>query len=197
MKLDKFIDPMPEQKGIPEKNVTPEEKDAVTLSLVEAEDIAPTQEKKPNRIKQVASHIFNTLDSEEQTDKKPRRKRSNFFVKNVALIIGILFFIINLLVPEKYKESFFINEKEYSLLPTNDQLESMVVPLLRIADRHTSIATVNPDVMDIIASSQSVAAYGMELRATILLKKHIEQQEKEKAEQERLTEWRNKQLGSY
>lgn len=177
------------------ENITIEPKeDSISLKFEEASDIAPKPEK-PSRVKKLLSNVLVTTDEQEQAEKKTRRKVSRFFTKNIMLVVGALAFLINLLVPEEYKQVFYVNEQSYSYLPSDEQLKNIVEPLARIADRHTSIADISPDVMDLIASGQAAMVYGMELRATMLLKSHLDKLEKEKAQQNKMQEMRNNYNG--
>ena len=181
--------PLPNQ----ELAETPGE-ESVALNFVEADDtVAP--EKEPSKLKMVFSNVFLTTEEEEKNEKKPRRKKSTFFVKNTPLVCGGLLVVINMLVPEEYKEVFFVQEKAYQLTPTQEQLMDMLTPLARIADRHTHLADINPDVLDAIASGQAVVAYGMELRATLILKAHLERQAKEAEKMQNVEVWRNRLNG--
>lgn len=168
-----------------------EQEESVALNFVEADDTLPP-EKEPSRLKKAFSNVFLTTEEEEKNEKKPRRKKSTFFVKNTPLVCGGMLFLIQWLVPEEYKEVFFVQEKAYQLTPTQEQLMDMLTPLARIADRHTHLADINPDVLDAIASGQAVVAYGMELRATLILKAHLERQAKEAHKMQNVEVWRER-----
>src|SRR5579883_1258300 len=90
---------------------TPEDtkEETVSLKFEEATDIAPKAEK-PSRVKKLLSNVIITHDEQEQAEKKTRRKVSRFFQKNIMFVVGGLVFLINLLVPEEYKEVFYVNE---------------------------------------------------------------------------------------
>lgn len=164
--------------------------ETVSLTIAEATDVVEPE--KPSRLKRAIKNVFTT---DEEEDKKPRRKRSTFFVKHTPLVIGGMLFCIHLLCPEEYKEVFFVNEKQYQYLPTEEQLSEILTPIARIADRHTHIADINPDVLDIIASGQACVAYGMELRATLILKAHIDKKAREEEKARQTEVWRNRLNG--
>lgn len=164
--------------------------DTISLSFVEAEDALEPE--KPNKLKKAFTSVFTTTEEEE---KKPRKKKSTFFVKHTYLVVGGLLFCIHLLVPEEYKAVFYVNEQSYQYLPTEEQLSEILTPLARIADRHTQIADINPDILDVLACAQASAAYGMELRATIILKAHIDKKAKEEARMKDQEIWRNRVNG--
>lgn len=170
-----------------------QEENTVSLKFEEATDVVEPE--KPGKLKAAFKNVFTTTDEEEANAKKPRRKKSTFFVKHVELVCGGMLFCIHLLVPENYKETFYINETAYQYLPTEKQLSEMLTPLARIADRHTHIADINPDILDVLACGQACAAYGMELRATLILKAHIDKQQKEQAKHEQNEIWRNRLNG--
>lgn len=177
------IDPTPEQ----------EVEETVSLQFVEADDVAPPE--KPRKLKKAFESVFLTTDEEEAQAKKPKRKKSTFFVKNVEIVVGGMLFCIHLLVPDEYKEVFYVNEKPYQYLPTDKQLSDILTPIARIADRHTHIADVNPDILDILACIQASAAYGMELRATLILKAYIDKQQKQEQKKNDMELWRNRLNG--
>jgi len=152
------------------------EQETVSLQFVEADDTIPPE--KPSRLKKAFTQVFTTTDEEDKPTKKTRKK-STFFVKNTELVVGGMLFCIHLLVPDEYKEIFYVNEQPYQYLPTEKQLSDILTPIARIADRHTHIADINPDVLDVLACGQSCAAYGMELRATIILKAYIDKKAKQ------------------
>jgi hypothetical protein len=163
----------PEQKPKETNNL----EESVNINFVEADDTAPPE--KPRRFKKVFSNVF--LSEDENEKKAARKKKSTFFVKNVPLITGGLLFCIHLLTPDEYSEVFYVNEKPYQYLPTDTQVNDVLVPIARIADRHTNITEINPDLLDILASGQAIVAYGMELRATMLLKRFLDEKERKEA----------------
>lgn len=169
------------------KEAAPEE--TVNLAFVEADDVPPGE--KPSRLKKAFKNVFLTEDANES--KPARKKKSTFFVKNSPLAVGGLLFCIHLLTPDEYKEAFVINDRAYSFVPTQEQMSEIIVPLARIADRHTNITEINPDLLDILASGQACAAYGLELRATIMLKRFLDEKDrKEKqAKQVLVPNWRD------
>lgn len=169
--------------------------EALNISFDEPTDISEPG-KKPSRIKKAFSQVFLTTEDEEKNEKSTkRRKKSSFFTKHIDIIIGGSLFVINLLVPEEYKEVFYINEQAYSLLPTNEHMNGILLPLARIADRHTHIADIHPDVTDALASMQACFAYGMEMRANLMLKRHIEKQKELEKRQAENEVWRNRLNG--
>lgn len=167
-----------------------QEQETVSLKFEEAEDVVEPE--KPSRVKAAFKQVFTTTDEEEANAKKPRKKKSTFFVKNVELVVGGMLFCIHLLVPENYKETFYVNETAYQYLPTEKQLSEIITPLARIADRHTHIADINPDILDVLACGQACAVYGMELRATIILKAHIDKKAKQEEKVQNNEMWRNR-----
>lgn len=190
------------RKKIEQSSLTPDQEnindqpgdDTVSLQFVEADDTVEP-EKPPSKLKKAFTSVFTTTDEEEANAKKPRKRKSTFFVKHVALVCGGMLFVIHLLVPEEYKNVFYVQDKAYTLLPTEEQMADMLTPLARIADRHTHIADVNPDLVDILASIQASAAYGMELRATLILKAHIDKKAKETENFKQQEVWRNRLNG--
>lgn len=167
-------------------NQDQDQEQAITLDFVEPDDTIQKVEKS-SRVKKMIDRVFVSTEEEEKQEKQASRraKKSRFFVKHVYLVVGLLLFMINLLTPEEYKTSFTINEKDYSFLPSQEQLEEIVSPLARIADRHTKIADVNPDVTDVLISCNAVVAYGLELRMAIMLKHHLDKQQAEEEKKKR------------
>ena len=166
---------------IDEKELKPE---AVVLNL-EASDVTPEKEKKS--FKKLASKIFTTDAVKEEIEAKPSgrgrpKKSSKFFQSKSALFVAGAVSLVAL-VPGVDK-TFEVNGEIKSFAPTPEQMSAVLDPLLRIADRHTSISEVNPDVADVMDSLLAVVAYGFELRANMLLYKFVLEQEKVRDEQQ-------------
>jgi hypothetical protein len=159
-----------------------EEDTGVSLNLVEATD--SVEPPKKSKLKDSIKSLFVT---EEETEKPVRRKKkSTFFVKHIYLFTGTLIFLCNVIWPEEWKESFFVEDKEYSLAPNQEHINAIIEPLARIADRHTHIADVNPDVTDIFTSITAMVAYGLEIRSILSLKRYYENEEKKKQEKQEM-----------
>lgn len=173
-------------------NDKPEEtgEETVSLSFVEATDTVEPE--KPSKLKKAFTSVFTTTEDEEKDAKKTRKRKSTFFVKHTELVVGGMLFCIHLLVPDDYKEVFYINDKPYQYLPTEEQLSEIITPLARIADRHTHIADINPDLVDVLACIQASTMYGMELRATMILKAHIDKKVKDDQNAQQQEVWRNR-----
>lgn len=169
---------MPVKPDQTERLIMPEDSpETITLSFVEADDAIEPE--KPSKLKAAFKQVFTTTEEEERAEKKPRKRQSRFFVKHTPLVCGGLLVLIHWLAPEEYRENFYVNDTAYSLLPSQEHLQNILTPIARIADRHTHIADINPDMADILASLQASAAYGMELRAALLLKHHLEKKQKQ------------------
>ena len=193
----KRIDQIDEQPGReqPGTDQQPVEDDSTTVSLTIAAPDDVSEAEQPSRLKRAFQNVFTTTDEEERNEKKPRRKKSTFFVKHTYLIVGGLMFVIHYLVPDEYKEVFYVNERQYTLLPTETHITDILTPLARIADRHTHIADINPDVLDVLASAQACVACGMEIRASLILKAHIEKKQREEEKLAQQEVWRNRLNG--
>ena len=70
--------------------------------------------------------------------------------------------------------SGMIDEKYTSIVPTIEQSNAIITPLLRIIDRHTKITEVHPDVTDMLMFFAALTAYAFEARATYILLKEKE-----------------------
>lgn len=72
---------------------------------------------------------------------------------------------------------FIINEQSYSVLPTKEHASNILLPLLRIADRHSKIMAVNPDVADLGDCVTAIIIYSFEMRANLQLLKMVREQD--------------------
>jgi len=155
---------------------TDSEDDTVSLQIDPASDVVP-----PERRSRLKAAIKTAFTTEEQADKEKKKRASKFFQKNVGLLTGGVIFCIHLCVPDEYKELFYINDRPYTLLPTDQHVTDILTPIARIADRHTNITDVNPDLLDLIACGQACFACGMEVRANMILKRYMDAQETKEA----------------
>lgn len=157
-----------------------QEKEGVSLKFVEANDIAEKAPPKVSKLKEVVKNAFLTEEDEEKQSK--RKKTSRFFQKHCYLLVGLVVFLGSVLMPEA-QEVFYVDDTAYQLFPTDKHLEAIFMPLARIADRHSKVSDINPDLSDVLTSITACIAYGMELKSVLVLKKHLD---REKAHQEKL-----------
>jgi hypothetical protein len=177
----KAQEPIKVERGVPlprtdEIDLAPLDKadeDGVELTIEMDSESTSTQKKTPLEIaKELASKMFNVADEPKTstTGKKPTSRKSpasKFFQKKASLIASGLIWLLIFLVP-KLSEKFEVNGENHQLAPTQQQSEEIVLPLLRILDRHIVIGEINPDVADVSESLMAIIAYGFEVKANLM-----------------------------
>lgn len=183
------------RKSIQAEDQTLEQaEESLSLTFEEATDVVAPE--KPSRLKSAFKQVFTTTDDDEKPAKSRRKKKSVFWQETATpLVIGGLLWTIHLLVPDEYKEVFYVGETAYQFMPTEKHLQEIITPLARIADRHSPDVAINPDLLDLIACGQASFAYGMELRATMILKAHIDKKAREEKKADINEVWRNRLNG--
>lgn len=170
-----------------------QEQEGITLSIETPDDIGPQQKQSALDIaKGLVRGLVHSSDTEEeaaQAAPRSTRKRgrgkgsvaSKFFQKKSALICSGVIWLIVTLAPSS-GEPFEINGDIHRLAPSDKQTEDMILPLLRIMDRHFAIGELSPDVSDIGDSISACIAYGFELKATMMMLDALKEHERKQNE---------------
>ena len=174
-----------EQKELEnEQKPTPYSEDYGTFSLKieEADDVVPPARKTlKDRAKAFAAKLTGEIEETEATVSKPKRARKGqFWQQKSPLFVGAGLALLSWALPGM-TEAFEVDGEVKTLAPTKQQATDIILPLLRIVDRHTNVNGVHPDVADAIESAIALTTYGFEARANLLLLKMIKEQEYAKA----------------
>lgn len=162
------------------------EQDAVQITFETADDV-PDKEKKSlkEEAKDFVKGLFDTSDTPAPKNKGGRPKSSpgtkKTFQNKVKQVATALIWLLSKTMPS-LNEKFIINDGEkdtvYQLLPTQEEAQEIVLPLLRIVDRHTKVTEVNPDLADLVASAWAIGTYAWNTRANLLLLQTIKEMER-------------------
>lgn len=155
--------------------------DAIEL-VIESNESSSEKESLREKIKKNISKLV-TLDTESEEDKKQetrgRKKKAKTFFQDTVLpmVISACIAIAAYLTPERYKTPFSVNDRLYSFLPDETQWNGFLAPLARIADRHSKLSEINPDIVDLALSGKAIGLYFIELRSALVLKHYLDEQE--------------------
>lgn len=102
---------------------------------------------------------------------KPKRKKQGNLKKQVPMLCALLITGLSYIVDDLYQE----------LLPTDKEMQAVLLPLFKIIDRHITITgNVSPDVEDMLAMITAIVGYGFNARVRYMELKNREVQENEK-----------------
>lgn len=132
-----------------------------------------------DKAKQFFSNFFTSGGSEgaESTQKKrggTTHKKKFKFSNHTVMIAGLLVGWVSASFDDEYKDC----------APSVDEINNMLAPLARIADRHMPpLGEVNPDVTDTWLSLWALGLYIVHARATYVMIKKLKEQENATKEQ--------------
>lgn len=176
--------------GRPPKNPVPSdvieetkpEDSGVQITFEQADDVADKPKKTiAQEAKDFVKDLF-TTDADTPTKNKGGRPKGSkkTFQNKVKQVATALVWIMSKTMPS-LNEKFIINDGEkdtvHQLLPTQEEAQEIVLPLLRIIDRHTELKEINPDIADLTASMWALGTYAWNTRANLLLLKQIKELE--------------------
>jgi hypothetical protein len=154
--------------------------EGVTLSIETADDVTPQEPKTvSDKAKAFVKGLFNEDDSTSVKKGRGRTstKKGKIFQNHLNLFVNGFIMVMSWLFPD-LNQTFEVNGETYSLMPSNEQSEKIIAPLLSILDRHTKIEGLNPDVEDLLASLGGAASYGFTLKANLLLLHLVKENQK-------------------
>lgn len=163
-------------------NETPLEDDSVKITFEKADDVAEKPKKTiAQEAKDFVKDLF-TTDTDTPTKSKGGRPKGTkkTFQNKVKQVATAMIWIMSKTMPS-LNEKFIINDGEkdtvHQLLPTQEEAQEIVLPLLRIIDRHTEVKEINPDIADLCASVWAFGTYAWNTRANLLLLRQIKELE--------------------
>jgi len=172
--------PRKEKEEIKAEEQNPD--NAIELLIEESE---PLPGKSPiDSIKDFASSLFTNEEEDKKTvarKKSTTSGRKSTFWKNKSAIIatGVIWAIATMIDTNTYE----INGMSVCLKPKQEEVEPIVLPLMRIMDRHVPVGAVNPDVSDLGDALTATIALALEMRANAMLinyaKEYVEEKRKE------------------
>lgn len=169
----------PETPLIEETPFLPEDESGVKVTFEKADDYeAPKKSFMGELKKGVSSFLHN--DYEEERKPKPENKRQRTFQRKSKVAAKGFIWTLSRTFPE-LNEKFMLQKGEeeiiISLLPSDEQAENIVKPILRIMDRHIKVADVHPDIADLISAGTSLVEYAWVTRGNLLLLRQIKEME--------------------
>ncbi len=177
----------PEETTTPIIEETRADDSGVQITFEKADDVADKPKKTiAQEAKDFVKDLF-TTDTDTPTKSKGGRPKGSkkTFQNKVKQVATALVWIMSKTMPS-LNEKFIINDGEkdtvHQLLPTSEEAQEIVLPLLRIIDRHTELKEINPDVADLCASVWAFSTYAWNTRANLLLLKQIKELEGKNAE---------------
>lgn len=181
---EKVKKPMGRPKGSTNKpkEETPliEDESGVVVSFEKADDYEAPKKGFIDEIKKGVSGFLHGDTSEEDSKPKLENKRQRTFQRKSKVAAKGLIWTISRTFPE-LNEKFLLQKGEeeitISLLPTDEQAENIVKPILRIMDRHVKVANVHPDIADLISAGTSLIEYAWVTRGNLLLLRQIKEME--------------------
>lgn len=156
-----------------------ETEEGVKVTFEKADDYEQPKKSFVDEIKKGVSGFLHGDSSEDEKPKAEKSRQRTFQRKSKVAAKGFVW-VLSRTFPE-LNEQFLIQkgdeEIKVSLLPTDDQAESIVKPILRIMDRHVKVANVHPDIADLIACGTSLIEYAWITRGNLLLLRQIKEME--------------------
>jgi len=171
--------PKPDTPLIEETPFLPEDDNGVKVTFEKADDYEEPKRSFMGELKKgVSSFLHN--DNEEDVKPKAENKRQRTFQRKSKIAAKGLIWTLSRTFPE-LNEKFLLQKGEeeitVSLLPTDEQAENIVKPILRIMDRHVKVANVHPDIADLISAGTSLVEYAWVTRGNLLLLRQIKEME--------------------
>jgi hypothetical protein len=159
--------------------------EGLSIKIEQADDVPNKEKKTP---KQQATDFVKGLfgDKEEETTTKnkggrpPKSGTKKTFQSKAKHIATALIWVMSKTMPglnEKFILSDGEEDKVCQLLPTLEEAQEIVIPLLRIVDRHTKVSEINPDVSDVCESLWAIAVYGYQTHANLVLLQALKEME--------------------
>lgn len=153
--------------------------ESLTISFEKADDYEQPKKSFMGEVKKGLSSFLHN-DNEEESKPKPENKRQRTFQRKSKIAAKGLIWTLSRTFPE-LNEKFLLQKGEeeitVSLLPSDEQAENIVKPLLRIMDRHVKVANVHPDIADLISAGTSLVEYAWVTRGNLLLLRQIKEME--------------------